>query len=108
FCRLCDVDRKGKSTNICDGIIRLTPDNTAPQPDGTCQTVVEMWPTAYRFKAGDRVRLQVSSGSHPRFARNTGTGEPLATTTTLVAADQEVFHGPLHPSALVLPVRKSH
>lgn len=46
----------------------------------------------------------MSSGAHPRYARNTGTGEPLATATRLLAADQEVFHDPQHPSALVLSV----
>ena len=38
-----------------------------------------MWPTANTFRAGHRIRLQVSSGAHPLFCRNAGTGEPLAT-----------------------------
>ena len=48
--------------------------------------------------------LLVASGAHPRFARNPGTGEPLATATKLVAADQAVYHDPACPSAIVLPV----
>ncbi|MDX2528184.1 hypothetical protein ACSCB1_07360 [Streptomyces europaeiscabiei] len=40
-----------------------------------------------------------------RYARNPGTGEPLATATTLRAADQSVHHGPEQPSAVLLPVR---
>jgi hypothetical protein len=40
----------------------------------------------------------------PHLARNTGSGEPLSTATKLVAADQQVFHDPLHPSAVVLTV----
>ena len=63
-----------------------------------------MWPTGYRFQRGHRLRLQVSSGAHPRFARNLGTGEPLGTGTTLRAAHQEIFHDPERPSALLLPV----
>ena len=43
-------------------------------------------------------------GAHPRYARNTGTGEPLATAATLVRAHQQVFHDPGHPSAIILPV----
>jgi hypothetical protein len=43
-------------------------------------------------------------GSHPRFARNTGSGEPLAAAMRLVAADQTVFHDPARPSAVILPV----
>ena len=65
---------------------------------------ISMWPTANTFLAGHRVRLQVSSGAHPLFARNTGTGEPLATGTRLQVADQEVFHDSARPSHIELPV----
>ena len=63
-----------------------------------------MWPTANTFLAGHRLRLQVSSGAHPLFCRNTGTGEPLATATTMRSADQEVFHDAARPSCISLPV----
>ena len=82
-----------------------------PDPAGRRRTsraaaVVGLWPTAHRFKRGHRIRVQVSSGAFPRFARNPGTGEPHATATRLLAADQSVYHDPAHPSAIVLPVRK--
>ena len=64
---------------------------------------VPMSATAHRFGAGHRLRLQISGGAHPRFARNTGTGEPLATATRLVAVDIDLGHGPGHPSLLRLP-----
>ncbi len=85
-------------------LLRLAPGKPAPEADGTLRITLDLWPTAYRFLAGHRIRLQVSSGAHPRFARNPGTGEPLGTAKTLVAADQAVFHDPSHPSALLLPV----
>jgi predicted acyl esterase len=40
----------------------------------------------------------------PRYARNTGTGEPHVTATALVAADQAVHHDATYPSAVILPV----
>jgi putative CocE/NonD family hydrolase len=106
FVRLCDVSPSGRSTNLSDGLLRLRPG--APPPDATgCRRVdVSLWPTAHCFRRGHRVRVQVSSGAHPRYARNLGTGEPLATGTTLVAADQTVFHDPARPSAVVLPVTR--
>jgi putative CocE/NonD family hydrolase len=104
FARLCDVDSGGRSLNICDALVRLEPGTLTAEPDGTTRVVIDLWPTAYRFKAGHRIRLQVSSGAHPRYARNPGSGEPLATATKLVPAEQQVFHDPEHPSALVLPV----
>jgi hypothetical protein len=103
FVRLCDVDAKGRSTNLCDGILRLGPDHPRGA-DGTFALTVELWPTANTFARGHRIRLQVSSGAHPLYARNLGTSDPLGKGTDMVAADQEVFHDPQRPSAIVLPV----
>ncbi|WP_272426149.1 CocE/NonD family hydrolase [Polyangium jinanense] len=104
FVRLCDVDPSGRSVNLCDGIQRLVPGRPAPRPDGTLAITIELWPTAHRFRRGHRIRVQVSSGAHPRFARNPGSGEPLATATRLIPADQTVHHDPERPSAIVLSV----
>jgi uncharacterized protein len=100
FVRLCDADPRGRSWNVCDGLVSL-----AGAGELQCARV-RLWPAAYRFKAGHRVRVQVSSGAFPRFARNTGTGEPHATATRLLAADQAVYRDREHPSAIILPVRQ--
>ncbi|MGK5741778.1 CocE/NonD family hydrolase [Micromonospora sp. URMC 103] len=104
FVRLCDVDRRGRSWNVCDGLVRVTPDRFPPGPDGTVRVPVPLWPTAYRFAAGHRLRVQVTGGAHPRYARNPGTGEPLGTAVTLRAGRREILHDPEHPSGLVLPI----
>ncbi|MFX1534972.1 MAG: CocE/NonD family hydrolase [Promethearchaeota archaeon] len=104
FARVCDVEPSGKSINICDGILRLVPGRPAPEPDGCIRANIDLWPTAYRFRRGHRIRVQVSSGSHPRFARNPGSGEPLATATKLLAADQTVYHDPARPSGIIFMV----
>ncbi|MFX1373888.1 MAG: CocE/NonD family hydrolase [Promethearchaeota archaeon] len=106
FARLCDVNPSGRSINICDGIIRLTPGKYIRESDGSIKININLWPTAYRFLYKHRIRLQVSSGAHPRFLRNFGTGEPLATATKLIIADQTIYHDPIHPSAIILPVMK--
>jgi uncharacterized protein len=98
FVRLCDVNEKGRSVNVCDGLVSLT------GADELTMATVRLWPTAYRFKRGHRIRVQVSSGAFPRFNRNPGTGEPRGDATTLLAADQEVHHGPARPSSVILPV----
>jgi putative CocE/NonD family hydrolase len=104
FVRLCDVSEKGRSVNLSDGIVRLAPGSVHKEDDGVFKLAVAMWPTANTFRAGHRIRLQVSSGAHPLFARNTGSGEPLATGATMRAADQEVFHDAGRPSCITLPV----
>jgi putative CocE/NonD family hydrolase len=104
FVRLCDVDRKGRSFNLSDGIVRLVPGAVDKGDDGVFALDIALWPTANTFRAGHRIRLQVSSGAHPLFCRNLGSGEPLATGAHPRAADQEVFHDPARPSSLALPV----
>jgi putative CocE/NonD family hydrolase len=104
FVRLCDVSPSGRSTNLSDGLLRLRPGAPPADASGCRRVEIALWPTAHCFRAGHRVRVQVSSGAHPRYARNPGTGEPLATATTLAVADQAVFHDPARPSAVVLPV----
>jgi len=106
FARLCEVNPAGQSVNICDGLLRLAPGEPPADSGGIRRVRFELWPIAHRFAARSRLRLQVSSGAHPRFARNTGTGEPIATATTLVIAEQQVYHDPAHQSAVILPVAR--
>jgi hypothetical protein len=103
FVRLCDVLPHGKSINICDGLTRLHANNFPPDTDRIRQTPVELWPAGHVFRTGHRIRIQIASGAHPRFNRNPGTGQPLATTTKLAIADQEIFHDPYHHTAIELP-----
>ena len=102
FARLCDVDLAGHSWNVCDGLLRMS-DGTS-DGDGWTEITVPMSSAAHRFGAGHRVRLQLSGGAHPRYTRSTGTAEPAATATTLVAVDIEVAHDPGRPGQLSLPV----
>jgi uncharacterized protein len=105
--RLCDVDARGRSVNLCDGIRRVTPADFPVDSEGVRSIDVDLWPTGHRFLAGHRIRVQVASAAFPRFSRNPGTGEPLGSATRLVVADQEVFHEPDRPSHVTLPVAGS-
>ena len=93
FARICDVDREGASWNVCDALARAAPGRFAQAADGTWHVAFDLWPIGHRFAAGHRIRLQVSSGAYPRYARHPG-----------AAIDMEVLHGPEHPSVLVLPI----
>ena len=101
FARLCDVDEKGTSWNVCDGLLRL--DDAAERDEsGWAAIEVAMSSTAHRFGAGHRLGVQVSGGAHPRFARNTGTAEQIATATSMMPVDIEVS---LASAAISLPVQ---
>ena len=99
FARLCDVDSNGISRNVCDGIVRLT---DADPLDGVVR--VAMIGAAHRFAAGHRLRVQVSGGAHPRFARNPGTGGVDAPAAELRDTRYRVRVGSGARSALLVPV----
>ncbi len=106
FARVCDVDAGGASWNVCDALVRVAPGRFDTAADGSTRVAFELWPIGHRFAGGHRIRLQVSSGAHPRYARNPGTGEDLATATALRAVEVTVLHDAQHPSVLVLPAAR--
>ena len=97
FVRLCDVDEKGRSRNVCDGIVRLT---AADPGDGVVR--VSLLGAAHQLRARDTGSGSRSAGgAHPRFARNPGTGQVEAPARDLVPTAYQIDLG---ASALLLPV----
>lgn len=101
FCRLCDVDPKGVSRNVADRILRRDPAH--PEPGRVEVVTLPLDPTAHRFQPGHRIRLQVSAGAFPRYARNLGSGEPEATGRTMRVTHQTVYFDRSRPSRVTLP-----
>jgi uncharacterized protein len=95
-----------------DGIRRLSP-QTVPAADarvgddGILAVDVELYPTAYRVRAGHRIRVQVSGGAFPRYARNFGTAEPFGAATAAMRCRFEVHRDSRHPACVTLPVLRS-
>ncbi len=58
------------------------------------------------FRAGHRLRVDISSSNFPCFDRNPGNGAPAATATQrdFVAAEQTICHDDGHPSYITLPI----
>ena len=100
FVRVSEVDREGRSHNVTEGYLRLDPART-----GELVTVT-LRDTAYRFVAGSRIRLLIAGGSHPRYARNLGTGENPGTGTELRPARHSIAHGRDGMSRLLLPTSR--
>jgi uncharacterized protein len=65
-----------------------------------------LWATSNVFKAGHRIRLEVTSSNFPRFDRNTNTGGTIETETEkdFLQAVNRVYHDGAHPSHLILPI----
>jgi putative CocE/NonD family hydrolase len=106
---LVDVDPSGYARYLADGIVRARYRSSTTRaellrPGQIERYTIDLGATGNVFKAGHRIRLYVSSSNFPRFNRNLNTGEPLASGTRMVKAQQAVYHDVHHPSALVLPV----
>jgi putative CocE/NonD family hydrolase len=61
-------------------------------------------PVGNLFKAGHRIRIDISSSNFPRFDLNPNTGEPMGRHTRTSVAHNALFMDAGHPSYVVLPI----
>jgi putative CocE/NonD family hydrolase len=99
FVRVCDVKPDGRSINVCDGIVRLT-----DQDPLTGAVRVSLKATAHHFAAGQRIRVQIAGGAHPRFARNPGTGSLDGAQSELQGTTFAIATGGESDSTVCLPI----
>lgn len=107
--KLVDVFPSGEARNLTDGILRLRyrdslEDPKPIHPGDVYRITVDAGVTSNVFRAGHRIRLEISSSNFPRFDRNPNTGRPVADEKELRKATQTVFHDFERRSFLVLPV----
>jgi hypothetical protein len=109
--KLCDVYPDGRAMILTDGILRARyrESFTAPRPlraGEIYRLEIDLVATANVFRAGHRIRLEVSSSNFPRFDRNTNTGGVIAreSAADFRIAHNEIWHDERHASHLVLPV----
>lgn len=111
--RLVDVAPDGTAYNLCDGVIRARhrddPLGAGPgspiEPGVAYLYRIELWPTSNVFKAGHRVRVDITSSSFPRWSRNLNIWDDRsATLADAKIASQRVFHEEGKMSRIILPV----
>jgi len=108
--KLVDVCERGCARNITDGIIRARYRNSRSvpslvEPDRAYRYAIDLWATSNVFKAGHRIRVEISSSNFPRFDRNTNTGMLVAAgDAELKPALQTIFHDSQRPSHITLPI----
>lgn len=74
------------------------------RPGEVYEVEVDLHATAHRFRAGHRVRVEVSSSNFPRFDRNLNTGGDNVTETEWRTAENAIHHSHERPSHVLLPV----
>ena len=101
---------EGLAINITDSIIRARYRNGWNRPEFMTpgqpyEFVFQLYPTSNVFKAGHRIRLDISSSNWPRFDVNPNTGGPLGREGRYEVAHQTVYHDADCPSHIVLPIQ---
>lgn len=104
--RLSDVFPDGRAIQLQSGILRaryrdLKGEPELLEPGRVYPLEIDLWATANRFKAGHRLRLDLSSADFPRFERNSNRGGALGDP---VPAHQAIHRDSRYPSRLVLTV----
>ena len=66
--------------------------------------IIDLLEIGHQFSKGNRIRIEISSSSHPMYAPNQNTGNPVATDIEWNIAHQTIHHDKQYPSALVLSV----
>jgi putative CocE/NonD family hydrolase len=107
--KLVDVRPDGYAQNIAEGVIRARfreslSSPTLITPEKVYEYTLDLWATSHVFKAGHKLRVEVSSSNFPRYDRNPNTGHDFASDTELRTARQTIFHDSRYPSHLILPV----
>jgi uncharacterized protein len=107
--KLVDVWPNGFAQNLTEGILRARYRDSEAKPElmspgHVYKLTIDLWSTSNVFKAGHRLRLEISSSNFPRFDRNPNTGADPESATRWVKATNVIYHDAAHPSALILPV----
>jgi putative CocE/NonD family hydrolase len=89
--RVCLVGRDGVGVNIAEGVVRSTSAAKGPR-----QLDLDLGPVAFAVPRGQRLRLHVTQGSHPRWGGLYDDGAPVVSHAVLL-------HDADHPSTVLLP-----
>ena len=99
----------GYAMNVTDGILRCRYRKSWEQPEmlapgEVAEVTIEPMPTSNLFKAGHRIRLDISSSNFPRFDVNPNTGAPEGSAGPRRTARNSIHLSLAHRSQLLLPV----
>ncbi|WP_242904785.1 CocE/NonD family hydrolase [Actinomadura terrae] len=108
--KLTDVAQDGTSMLIQYGIQRARYRDSLEHPSlikpgKVYKYTIKIWPTGNVFKAGHKLRLEISSSNFPMYDRNPNTGKEFGTDRHTRVADQTIYHDADHPSSITLPIQ---
>jgi uncharacterized protein len=106
--KLVDVWPDEKAYNVAEGIINASHYQTAAgktmKPGDVNEYMIDLGAVSNVFKAGHRIRIEISSSNFPKWDRNLNTGCPLGQDAAVKSALQTIYHEAQFPSHIVLPL----
>ena len=114
--RLVDVHPDGRAICAADGILRASARETYPapgvvrpvapspiEPGEIYEYVIDLWATGITFLPGHKIRVEITSSSHPAGSATSTRASALESSRTKVA-HQTIFHDASDLSRITLTV----
>ena len=107
--KLVDVQPDGAAYNLDDSIQRVRfrdgyDEQKFMSEGGVYEVRIGPLAVSNVFKAGHRLRVEISSSNFPRYARNLNTGGNNYDEISSQTAINKIHHSPDYPSRIVIPV----
>ncbi len=109
---LSDVFPDGRAIQLQNGVLRARYRNVEAEgepellrPGRIYHLEIDMWATPNQFKAGHRLRLDISSADFPKLDRNSNRGGMPGSP---IPGEQTIYHDVEHPSHLLISVLGGH
>ena len=107
--KVMEIKPDGTSVNVRSGITTLayrmdSPVRRTYTPGETVEVRIDLWDIAWRFAAGSRIRLDVSSSDFPQYSVHTNTPGVWSLQTESKIARQTLHTGKACPAAVLFPL----
>lgn len=65
---------------------------------------LDLWHNSFQIHAGYKIRVVLCSSSFPHFSRNLNTGKDNETDTSMIIAEQKIYHSKKYSSSIEFPI----
>jgi len=108
FVRLIDIHPDGLARDVSSGMVRARyregfSNPKLINPGEIVKYIIRMSPTSNAFLPEHRIRLDITSSDFPNYDRNHNTAANQNADTTLVVANQTIYHGGEEATRIILP-----
>ena len=110
--KVMEVFPDGTARNVRGGITTLAYRNDSDirksyEPGEVVEINISMWDIAWRFRAGSRIRVDISSSDFPQYSIHTNYPGVWALQERTRKAQQKIYIGKDYPSRIEFPIKET-